>query len=137
MWCHTVAKSYEGFASCGKSLLVLYTKSTEEFYIHLINPIILKSKGSRVIRNRNRSRNLKPQISFLITRNRIFNLQFGLGIAEFIFSTEILAEIYNITKISARIPKFWPILTRIPIWLGYGKDNFFIITNSKQDQYIH
>ena len=30
----------EGFASCGKSLLVLYTKSTEEFYIHLINPII-------------------------------------------------------------------------------------------------
>ena len=30
----------EGFALCGKSLLVLYTKSTEEFYIHLINPII-------------------------------------------------------------------------------------------------
>ena len=30
----------EGFASCGKSLLVLYTKSTEEFHINLINPII-------------------------------------------------------------------------------------------------
>ena len=40
---------------------------------------------------------MKPQISFLITGNRIFILPFGFGIAEIVLSTEIK----NTTEISA------------------------------------